>query len=60
MFTRSVLYQLLLLAASSLIIARSGSPSCLAAHQLCMSLWLLPSILLDSLGKSDRKKGRLG
>ncbi|GAB5029858.1 multidrug resistance protein norm [Nannochloropsis oceanica] len=49
-FTRSILYQIFLLAASSLIIARSGSPSCLAAHQLCMSLWLLPSILLDSLG----------
>ena len=49
-FTRSVLYQLLLLAASSLLIARSGDPASLAAHQLLMSLWLLPSILLDSLG----------
>lgn len=58
--TRSVLYQILLLSASSLVIAKSGSASSLAAHQLAMALWLLPSILLDSLGEGGRMRGKKG
>ena len=47
-FTRTFLYHLLLLAASVGLVARAG-PLDLAAHQVALQLWLLPTCLVDAL-----------
>jgi len=55
-FTRTFLYNLLLLAASVGLAARAG-PLDLAAHQVALQLWLLPTCLLDALAIAGQVGG---